>query len=335
MITNKGNSNSKRIKWLDALKGTGILLVLFCHAGMIPKIGFCLIAGYMSIFFVAAGYIYKPGKSLTYDMKKRSRRLLLPYFFYGFSSILICYILSMFCDFKYDIYKGLWGLLYSRYSFYGTLDSNDLFLLKEVHNAPLWFATSMFTSLIAFYFLHHSTRKTIIIVLFFIITAISNLLPFLLPWSLDMSLYFSLLIYYGSLKLHEIPQYRIHVSLFLILYLFLLCIDHYNNLSIRIYGKYGVLSIIHSFCIGIGEFIVLSSFFKYFENKTIIKPFIFLGQISLVLMCIHAPIYYIIDVWGGHMFHLAKIIITLIVALIIFCFTKYINNNNLKLILGV
>ena len=48
------NLASQRLVWLDALKGIGILLIMSCHAGLLPRVSIFLTAGYVSIFFVAS-----------------------------------------------------------------------------------------------------------------------------------------------------------------------------------------------------------------------------------------------------------------------------------------
>lgn len=80
---------SQRLVWLDALKGIGILLIMTCHAGLLPRVSIFLTAGYVSIFFVASGFTYKAKPTFTSEIGKRSKRLLLPYFFYVSLSIIL------------------------------------------------------------------------------------------------------------------------------------------------------------------------------------------------------------------------------------------------------
>ena len=88
------SSTETRIEWLDALKGVGILLVMLCHAGLLSSYGVFLTAGFMSLFFIAAGYTYNERLSASAIVKKRFVRLILPYLFYGSLTIVIfiCYV---------------------------------------------------------------------------------------------------------------------------------------------------------------------------------------------------------------------------------------------------
>lgn len=46
------NLASQRLVWLDALKGIGILLIMTCHAGLLPRVSIFLTAGYVSLFLL-------------------------------------------------------------------------------------------------------------------------------------------------------------------------------------------------------------------------------------------------------------------------------------------
>ena len=77
--------NNPRKKYIDAVKGFCIILVVFSHAGGIPIIGGVLCACYMQVYFVVAGITYTDRKDETlrqFAMKK-AKRLLVPYAVYG------------------------------------------------------------------------------------------------------------------------------------------------------------------------------------------------------------------------------------------------------------
>ena len=73
-----------RKKYIDAVKGFCIILVLFSHAGGIPFIG-VLTACYMQVYFVIAGITYSDRKEETFGQftLKKAKRLLVPYAVYG------------------------------------------------------------------------------------------------------------------------------------------------------------------------------------------------------------------------------------------------------------
>lgn len=44
------NLASQRLVWLDALKGIGILLIMACHAGLLPRVSIFLQQGMFQSF---------------------------------------------------------------------------------------------------------------------------------------------------------------------------------------------------------------------------------------------------------------------------------------------
>ncbi len=78
-------TNDARKKYIDAIKGFCIVLVLFSHAGGIPYIGRVLFACYMQVYFVIAGITYNDRKNETLSrfIRKKAKRLLIPYAIYG------------------------------------------------------------------------------------------------------------------------------------------------------------------------------------------------------------------------------------------------------------
>ncbi len=81
----------ERKKYVDAVKGFNILIVLFSHAQGIPIIGIVFTACFMQVFFAIAGYTYhaRAEENLGIFMLKKAKRLLVPYFTYGFSILAI------------------------------------------------------------------------------------------------------------------------------------------------------------------------------------------------------------------------------------------------------
>lgn len=79
---------NRRILWLDALKGYGILVVMLSHlTGDTPLLRY-LFAGYMPLFWMASGYV--DTKNLSWGvLRQKAKRLLIPYFVYGSVSLIV------------------------------------------------------------------------------------------------------------------------------------------------------------------------------------------------------------------------------------------------------
>ena len=102
------------------------------------------------------------------------------------------------------------------------------------------------------------------------------------------------------------------------LFLYIILV-HYNpniNMSVREYGKLGILSFI---CIGILHFFIISLFSQLFENNIIIKFLSKVGKSSLRILCIHYPLFLILSYYLRHFInsiYIYSIIIGVIVTLI-------------------
>jgi fucose 4-O-acetylase-like acetyltransferase len=81
---------NQRLKWLDIAKAIAIILMVVGHSSL-PSIasGF-IYAFHMPLFFIASGWTTNWNKYSFYDfIKRRSRNLLFPFFFYSVIVLLI------------------------------------------------------------------------------------------------------------------------------------------------------------------------------------------------------------------------------------------------------
>lgn len=67
--------DTKRLLWIDILKGIGILSIIFAHTT--DKKGVFIYA--VPLFFILSVYLHKPMKDLTSFLMKSVRRMLIPY----------------------------------------------------------------------------------------------------------------------------------------------------------------------------------------------------------------------------------------------------------------
>ena len=140
----------KRVLWLDIAKALGILVVLLVHTGKsFGPVSFFGGMFYMPIFFILAGmtFRYKPEERFGSFVKKKAKRLLVPYFGYNL-------FLFLFFFLKNDLLAGqvsaesffpLLGILYSRNCLF-PMDSPANVYFMQILNAPTWFLTGMFVS---------------------------------------------------------------------------------------------------------------------------------------------------------------------------------------------
>lgn len=289
---------TKRIEWLDAVKGTGILLVLLNHIELLPQYSIFLTAGYMALFYIAAGYTIKKDKYGNDVIIKKFKRLIYPYFFYGVISIIVSLILSFAANSEYPIQRAFLGLIYSRYSLCGEAEDNWYFL-RYIANSPLWFLTSLFTSYLVFYYYKRS-RLTggYCMFLFCAISMLLDTCPILLPWSIDTAFVCALLIIYGQKRITTCYSKKTFL-LTSLLYILIVCFEKHTNISIREYGTHGVLSVITYLMVGICEYNVLVYILTMIENTILSKILSSIGRISLLLLATHAIIFRVLRALRG------------------------------------
>lgn len=332
-----------RLEWLDALKGFGIILIMMVHTGMMPRWSILFTAGYVSLFFVAAGFTFTPKGTIGEEVNKKWRRLITPYFFYGVIGVAVTCLVVALEGGEVSFFGRFVGLLYSRYSTAFEIESglSDIPMLKAARISPMWFLTSLFTSFLAAIILIRVQNKKIqyfLVVMYIVMSMAMTFLPVLLPWSLDTAFVGAILIFWGTKRIHLLDKRWLFV-LGAGIYVGLVFIEKTNNISVRQYGWHGFLSIIPYLLIGILETDLLITMLKRYEGTFIIKLLAHIGKFSFVLMCVHASVYTVLRAfglhsstwWGGVLF----VIIALVVGyLVYYGGNKYVSREY-KYIIGL
>lgn len=284
MVNSKVNS---RIVWLDALKGIGILLVIISHSNLqLPFMNF-FTAGYIQLFFIAAGFTYKSSLKPYGFVEKKAKRLLLPYFTYGLLTLLFYTLVG-----GQNVLKGICGLLYGCYSLQAY--PNCDYKILPIGTQPLWFLPAMFSAYMVLCIKERiaKERSLFFIILILIIQLGLSCQTFLLPWSLDIAIFFALCILFGSLfkEYFFLEQRKGIFFVVLLIYGLLVCINKSINLSIREFGSFRCISLILSYIIGVVYTFILSYICRQYEKKMFIGILAKIGNKSMRLMCIHFPI---------------------------------------------
>lgn len=298
--------------WLDAVKGLGIILVVWSHLPRIPKIGPCLFACFMPLFFITSGYT----SSRTFETKdyiqKKCKRLLIPYAVYGTFLLLLKMRKTIFQGNFQEFAVDFIGFFYSRYYLYVEKGEENIYFLTS-GNSTHWFLTAFFVgSVLAIPLLKCAYAKWLA-VSYLVFTVLLSYLPILLPWSLDMGFLIAVFIWIGMLlkerKLEEFPKktYVLTCLLGSILYVCLFSVNQGINMSIRKYGQPGAIGVVLFILIGIVGTVVIMSFFKLIEHTKIIKLFASVGCVSLTVMCLHKFFFSVFEktfgklIWEGYL----------------------------------
>ena len=141
----------ERIKWIDAAKGLGIILVVFTHHRL-PQLAVTYLWPFVTpIFFIVSGYLFgmkKPADFMKF-LRKRTRTLLVPYAV--FMLVLYTYFLTIGSRYgesgQMPLTTPIVGLFYSSADY-----------LRGVFT-PIWFLPCLFVVEIMFFWMFRLFRK--------------------------------------------------------------------------------------------------------------------------------------------------------------------------------
>lgn len=168
------------------------------------------------------------------------------------------------------------------------------FKILPIGTQPLWFLPAMFSAYMVLCIKERIAKEKRLF--FFILILMIQLglssQTYLLPWSLDIAIYFALCILFGALfKEYFFLEKRKGIFfVVLLIYGLLICINKNINLSIREYGSFRYISLILSYIIGVFYTFILSYICRQFEKNIFIGVLAKIGNCSMRLMCIHYPI---------------------------------------------
>lgn len=188
-----------RLAWVDALKGFGILLVVFAHYNLPQAIDTYVFSFHMPLFFFVSGFLFnfvKYTESAADFIKGRFRSLIIPYFTFAVITLLFYYLLDelytpevvSFKIFGADIFHIVYSIIFAQ----TTMIS---------YNGPLWFLTCLFvTELLFFQLAKRYYWQPLKLLIWLTIAGIIGYLysiyvPFNLPWNTDVAL--TAVVFYG------------------------------------------------------------------------------------------------------------------------------------------
>lgn len=297
---------NRRLGWLDFGKAAGILMVLAVHAGVsLPVVTRYGGLFYMPIFFVAAGYTYRcrPGESFGLFLKKKAKRLLVPYF--GTSAFLWLFfwvkdsvLAGNFRDLQAD---SLFGILYSRNQMYRTWSwETPAKVLMDLLNSPLWFLTAMFLVYAWYECVSRSKRKGLLLALGLAASVAWHYSTrLLLPWSLDAVPYFACFFAVGEwLRNHGGEEnFKNKYALMALLIIFGYGGRESVNLSVGQYGRSMLLCLV----VGSAGSILVFAAGAWLERKWpgFVRFVGWMGQETLLILCLHMFLFMFIRAAAG------------------------------------
>lgn len=196
-------NHSKRIDYIDLLRGIGIVLMTIGHVGFTVNIEKWIYAFHMPLFYCISGWFYKDNIPLMEKTKKLSLKLLVPYFSFGIMYYLIWIIVNWPVSVNdINVLDPLTHLLF--------VNTDGIAI-----SPALWFLTSLFWVEIIYCLLDKILHKQVVLLSFVIVVlaAIGIGLPAYLnvrlPWALDTAF-----VGIGFYHIARIIKDNIHLKVF-------------------------------------------------------------------------------------------------------------------------
>lgn len=290
-------------KYVDVARGLALLLVMVSHAHGLNRF---FIYYYIQVFFILSGYTYRPGRvSYAAAIKKKAKRLLLPYF--GYSALLWCFYALIRRD-AAAMKQSLFGVLYARFCLYKTQTHEDNLYLLDIANGAMWYLTAFFVTSLVFYLVADSCLNdwkvcTITAIVLLAVTGVLNELPVLLPWSIDTAGIAAILMLVGAFlrkwDFFERPQSFVTIAAVLAIYIGTVEFNGRLNMSIRQYGRFDGLSIPFFLVVSVSGSILCIWFSKWIQNTIAGNVLSYLGTHTIELMCLHMAGLEIFEILAG------------------------------------
>ena len=315
----------EREMWVDIAKGLGIVAVVVGHAPFYPNptLYHYLFWFHMPLFFALSGYFHKPIASFSEIIKwtkKRTIQLLIPYATY---SVLVFIFLSLTRDislkeFSTQSLKVVYGgqMLTGAYGVF-------------------WFITCLLLTQILFAFIIFKIKSNIwqvsVISLMFIIAHIQTNFTNIqnLPWNIDVVLlaifYYAFGYYFRKSKFQLTKHKPLPIIIFFSCISFIVLdrmnvIDYSLDMKNHIYNNL-IFDLLIPVCFILAVFLISQKI-----NNTFIA---ILGKMSLTIMYLHLPLYYLaIGVLGWSNFY-SFAIIGIIIPITVHKLTRQFEITNL------
>ena len=265
-------SRAERLSWLDVLKGIGIILVVIGHVYSNRTVFNWLYSFHMPLFFLVAGWVYKE-KSVLTDIKRRIQTIVVPYFSFGLLVLFYWQVIERrFRDSDMSFMDSLLGL------FSGSYDNLDF-------NVHLWFLPCFFVTVVLFNILVNLGGRKFAYIAVALMSLVYVVLPMPeLPWGFNRVfkyIGFYAVGFFGAGRETKIVDRNVGTGAIAVILLALNFFLALHNLTT------GIMWFVTAM-IGVSSIILISQLIN--ENR-ILQYF---GRISLIVLCIHGPVYRIV-----------------------------------------
>ena len=326
---------------IDALRGLGIIIMVMGHVGFGNTFYLIKSSFNMATFFLISGYLFKvkSNQSFTLFTLKMLRRLLIPYVFFVFFTIIVLTLVDM-CSANVELNYNdfLSGMIWP---------NRGIFPIA----GALWFLQSLFVVEILFYIFVGIIKNDILHFLFVILCIIFSILykaTWTLPFSVDSAIglypFFFLGYRYKEFK-QNIPKFNDYlcaaISLLLIAVGVLLIIwNGEANPRQCIYGKSYIIYIIIATIINFGLYNILGLINRnhLFSIRFLTMPgeysMAYLGFNQMVIFLLNNSAFSLVS-WDSSLYRIIRSLLLFIsVYIVIYFVSNILYKSKYRVLLG-
>lgn len=274
----------KRIDWIDILRGIGIFFVVLGHILHNDLIVKWIFSFHLPIFFFISGFLYKK-RDIKIDLVKRIKTILIPYYFFGILNLLYWILFER--KYRYEtqsVYDAFLGLITGNYQY----------LTFNIH---LWFLPCFFSALLIYNILRRYFNCKIVFVISMLLYMICNYfnIPHML-YSIDKVGMYLIFVATGEICRNIFEDLS---KLKLVYRCIIMCFCMGINILLM-YTQNSIIGILEYLSAIAGIFVWAIFALSLGKNMFLEK----IGQNTLVILCIHGPIYRVIVKITGMIIHL-------------------------------
>ncbi len=268
-------TKSSRYDWLDILKFFGIFAVMLGHITNQQAILYWLYTFHVPLFFIAGGVVYRE-RDIIDDLKKRFYKIIVPYLFFGIIILLYYYFIERpFRDVDVGLVDGFIGLVV------GDMDHLSF-------HSHLWFLPCYFVTVVIYNLLYKFLKPLGCRIVCGVACLAYVLFPLpSLPWGIDkMCGFLGLFALANALteknlteKAEQLPIWAKLVSAALLIAV---------SVVLSVLGLTDGIFWVVGAVVGTAGFAAIS---MCIDKAKVLSA---LGRMTLVMLCIHGPIYRII-----------------------------------------
>lgn len=281
----------RRIEWVDISKGIAIILVIIGHTISLDGVGFKIIYSFhMPFFFLMSGYLYKENKSAVNIIKTGIRRLIIPYIITSISIIIGRIVICISRHYNISeinniIKRTILGIIVGSGTDYPKGFENVIKI------GAIWFLLALFWGLLFFNIIitltkscKECTRGIIVIILSTIGFLIGQ--KIWLPTNIDIGLYCTIYLYIGFLLKKKDTVYKKTDYFIIAIGIVLWGMTIYTN-AISMVIRRNSLFIISILGSVTGSYLLIKLSQYISKYSTIKKILCFMGENSLIILCVH------------------------------------------------